>query len=59
MNFLSLSNLVNNKRNSLHFLQEKGIMHKKRVCTQNHPMTLSLSDKQDRWRCRQGIYVYV
>lgn len=54
MNFLRLSALVHDKQSSFQFLQHHGIVHPARHCANNHVMTLSLTDRQDRWRCRQG-----
>lgn len=54
MNLLQLSALCHDKRTSIQFLQQHGIVHNMRRCTYNHIMTLSLTDRQDRWRCRQG-----
>ena len=54
MNLLQLSALCHDKRSSVKFLQQRGIVHNTRRCTNNHVMTLSLTDRQDRWRCRQG-----
>jgi len=31
-----------------------GRVHTQRRCTNNHEMTLSLTDRQDRWRCWQS-----
>ena len=45
MNFLELSELVKVNINKLNKINK-------------FLMTLSLSDKQDRWRCRQGIYIW-
>jgi transposase-like protein len=36
-------------------LQQRGIIHAVRRCANNHVMTLMLTDRQDRWRCWQGI----
>lgn len=54
MNFLAISALAHDKRSSVQFLQQRGILHTARLCANNHTMTLSLTDRQDRWRCRQG-----
>jgi len=54
MNLLQLSAVCNDKKNSFQFLQQCGIVHANRRCDNNHVMTLSLTDRQDRWRCRQG-----
>lgn len=51
MNLLTLSSLAHNKESSVQFLQQNGILHTIRKCSNNHSMTLSLSDRQDRWRC--------
>ena len=54
MNFLTLSALVHDKESSFRYLQENGIVHRERRCDKNHIMTLSLTQRQDRWRCQQG-----
>ena len=54
MNLLELSALVHDKASSVQFLQQRGILHTVRRCSNNHAMTLSLTDRQDRWRCQQG-----
>jgi len=54
MNFLQLSAAAHDKRSSLQFLQQRGIVHNARRCQNNHNMTLSLTERQDRWRCQQG-----
>jgi hypothetical protein len=51
MNFVDLSALVHDKQSSVAFLQHHGILHSARRCGNNHVMILSLSDRQDRWRC--------
>lgn len=53
MNFLELSSLCHDKETSVNFLQQRGILHSSRVCANNHVMTLSLTDRRDRWRCYQ------
>ena len=55
MNLLQLSAVVHDKSSSVLFLQQRGILHNPRICTNNHAMVLSLSDTHDRWRCsRRG-----
>uniref|UniRef100_A0A0B7ALJ7 Uncharacterized protein n=1 Tax=Arion vulgaris TaxID=1028688 RepID=A0A0B7ALJ7_9EUPU len=51
MNFLSLSATVHDKESSVAFLHEHGILHSSRKCKNDHDMTLSLTPRQDRWRC--------
>lgn len=53
MNLLQLSALVNDKASSVQFLQQRGILHNPRMCSNNHAMTLSLNDHHDRWRCKR------
>ena len=53
MNLLTLSQLVHDKQSSVLFLQQHGILHNSRLCSNNHPMLLKLGDAQDRWRCRR------
>lgn len=53
MNLLQISALAHDKRSSVNFLQQHGIVHTGRRCSNNHAMVLSLSDRQDRWRCHQ------
>lgn len=52
MNLLQLSSHVGDKASSVRFLQQHDILHNPRLCDNGHVMTLSLSDRQDRWRCR-------
>jgi len=51
MNLLNLSTIAHDKKTSLKFLQDNGIVHKIRFCKQNHSMNLLITDRQDRWRC--------
>lgn len=51
MNLLQLSGIAHDKRSSIAFLQQHGILHNQRMCSNNHVMTLSLTDTHDRWRC--------
>ena len=51
MNFLNLSNLIPGKAASVNFLQQRGMLHNPRYCSNDHAMTLELRDKGDRWRC--------
>lgn len=53
MNLLSLSSTARDKASSVRFLQQRGVLHNPRVCSNGHEMTLALSDRQDRWRCRR------
>lgn len=55
MNFLNLSAVAHDKLSSFQFLQQRGIVHNVRRCTNNHIMTSSLTDRQDRWRCHQTL----
>ena len=55
MNFLTLSELTQEKKSAIKFLQKHAILHTTRFCTNNHEMKLSLGDANDRWRCRQRI----
>ena len=66
MNLFKLSEMINNKQSREQFMQQNGIIHNNRYCSQSHTMVLSLrcfwylldnksiTDRQDRWRCRQG-----
>ena len=49
MNLLGLSTLVHGKKSAIIFLQERGILHEQRRCSNGHLMTLSFTS--DRWRC--------
>lgn len=51
MNFLTLTQLCHDKASSIDFLQQRGILHNVRTCTNNHVMHLS-TGRRDRWRCR-------
>ena len=53
MNFLQISQLVNDKAAAVGFLQQRGVLHNPRMCANcARPMTLNLRDtKGDRWRC--------
>jgi transposase-like protein len=53
MNFLQLSALIPDKITSLLFLQQRGVLHNPRVCSNGHPMTLQLTNSHDRWRCKR------
>lgn len=53
MNLLSLSALCDSKEKCVAFLQQRGIVHQQLNCANGHAMTLSLSEKEDRWRCRR------
>lgn len=51
MNLLRLFESIPDKVTAVAFLQNKGIIHAVRLCDNGHAMRLSLSDKEDRWRC--------
>jgi transposase-like protein len=51
MNLLNLSAICHDKASSVQFLQQRGLLHNPRICTNNHRMVLSLTDTRDRWRC--------
>ena len=52
MNFLQLSNTVDDKAAAIRFLQQRGVLHNPRNCANcGRAMTLELRDKGDRWRC--------
>lgn len=53
MNFLQVSETVRDKAGAVRFLQQRGLLHQQRMCNNGHHMTLSLSDREDRWRCRR------
>lgn len=53
MNLLQLSAIVSDKPASVRFLQQRNILHSSRRCPNDHDMSLSLSDRQDRWRCKR------
>jgi hypothetical protein len=53
MNLLALSELAQNKKNCVQSLQEPGILHTERKCGNSHIMSLSLTIRQDRWRCHE------
>ena len=53
MNFLQLSAICHDKASTVAFLQQRLIIHTNRRCSNNHVMTLSLTDRRDRWRCDQ------
>lgn len=50
--------LPNNEETAIKFLQDKGIIHKERFCSNNHPMKLIISANtkkvNTRWRCGRG-----
>lgn len=49
MNLLELSSLVHDKSSAIDFLQEHGLLHRHRQCSNGHSMTLSVTS--NRWRC--------
>lgn len=51
MNFQRLCAAVPDKRASVVFLQQQGILHNPRYCQNGHAMRLQIRDKGDRWRC--------
>ena len=52
MNFLQLSNIVNDKAAAIRFLQQRGVLHNPRNCANcGGAMMLELRDKGDRWSC--------
>ena len=53
MNIFTLHDLTSTKNRAVEFLQQKGILHASRYCNNGHEMSLSLTDKEDRWRCRK------
>ena len=52
MNFLRLTDELRRKEDAIRFLQQRRILHERRMCTNGHPMALRLSDREDRWRCK-------
>jgi transposase-like protein len=53
MNLLQISAIAHDKASSVQFLQQRGVLHNPRMCSNNHVMILSLTDTHDRWRCRR------
>ena len=51
MNFLQLSNTVNDKAAAIQFLKQRGVLHNPRNCDCGRAMTLEVRDNGDRWRC--------
>jgi hypothetical protein len=51
MNLLQLSAIAQDKASSIQFLQQRGVLNNPRMCSNNHVMIMTLSDKHDRWRC--------
>ena len=51
MNFIRLCTIVRDKRTAIEFLQQRQILHSRRLCDNGHHMELYLGDKEDRWRC--------
>ena len=51
MNLITLARDLGQKEAAVNFLQNRQILHAHRQCDNNHNMTLSLTDKEDRWRC--------
>lgn len=45
--------LVKDKRSAVAFFQRCGLLHEQRLCLRGHDMILSLTDKEDRWRCHR------
>ena len=50
LNYGDVKDLVPDKAASVSFLQQHGILHNPRICSNQHNMTLDISG--DRWRCR-------
>ena len=53
-NFLGLAAAVASKESAIAYLQEWQIIHPERKCPSGHAMTLCISEKEDRWRCRHS-----
>ena len=54
MNLLELSYVVKDKGSAVAFLQCRGLLYERRICSRGHDMVLSLTDREDRWRWRHG-----
>ena len=54
VNLLELASLLSDKRRSITYLQNVGIIHRVRQCQNNHDMKLCLGDREDRWRCEKS-----
>jgi hypothetical protein len=51
MNFAELAQALSIKEAAVLYLQNVGILHTHRHCLNGHVMKLSLSEREDRWRC--------
>ena len=49
----ALERAIPDKNTAIEFLQYHRLLHNPRLCDHGHQMTLSLSDKNYRWRCRR------
>ena len=54
LNLFGLYERVKTKDLAISYLQSIGILHTRRICRNGHEMSLILSDKEDRWRCRKA-----
>lgn len=52
---LRLWDLPTTEEGAIEFFQERGLLHKGRVCPNGHPMKLYLG-RQDRWVCNVKEY---
>lgn len=51
MNFLRLAGELREKEDAIGFLQDHGLLHRERYCSNGHQMVLKISEREDRWRC--------
>ena len=49
MNLLELSDIIKDKGGAVTFLQRRGLLHERRICSRGRDMVLSLTDREDRW----------
>lgn len=51
---ISLTRKINSEKEAISFLQEYGIIHKKRFCQKKHLMHLKIHAKNTRWVCKKS-----
>lgn len=52
MNFIRLLTEIKDEISAITFLQNRGILHRQKICSNGHDMKLSIGS-QPRWRCRK------
>ena len=53
-NIFQIHDITKTKEDAISYLQEKGLLHLHRYCSNGHKMNLHISAREDRWRCMKS-----